>query len=407
MGKAERKQFGEVMTPISLVENMLDTLPEDVWSNSNFKWLDSCVGTGMFQSVIIKKLMEGLIDFEKDEKKRYKHIVENQIYVVELQSKHILVFKNIFNENNEYNLNIYEGDYLDSEFDKYMKEDWDVKKFDIIIGNPPYNENSNKGYAQTKPLWDKFVIKNISLLIENGYLCLVHPGAWRIPKGIFKPVQNLIKQRQILYLEIHNVTDGFKMFEAYIAYDFYCLKNVLSNDHIATIKFQDGTIVQKNISNTDFIPNAMFSELEKIIAKHGEEKVNLLHSYSAYQTHRPHMNKMRDETFVYPIINTITKNGEIINLRWSSKNDRGHFGVPKLIWSIGSATSPIVDLNGQYGLTEWAYAIEDKIDNLEQIKKAMISVPFKKLMSATDGGRHRYNWKVISMLRKDFWKEFV
>ena len=43
-GDFEKKQFGEVTTPISLINDMLDTLPEDIWSNPNLKWLDPCAG---------------------------------------------------------------------------------------------------------------------------------------------------------------------------------------------------------------------------------------------------------------------------------------------------------------------------------------------------------------------------
>ena len=60
VGDVEKKAFGEVMTPISLVNDMLDTLPKEVWSNPNLKWLDPCGGCGIFSSVIIERLMVGL-----------------------------------------------------------------------------------------------------------------------------------------------------------------------------------------------------------------------------------------------------------------------------------------------------------------------------------------------------------
>ena len=53
-----KKVFGEVITPIDLVEEMLDTLPDEVWTNPNLKWLDPCVGVGTFMLVIIKKLIK-------------------------------------------------------------------------------------------------------------------------------------------------------------------------------------------------------------------------------------------------------------------------------------------------------------------------------------------------------------
>jgi hypothetical protein len=33
----EKKQFGEVFTPINLVNEMLDKLPSNVWTNKNLK----------------------------------------------------------------------------------------------------------------------------------------------------------------------------------------------------------------------------------------------------------------------------------------------------------------------------------------------------------------------------------
>src|ERR1035437_9647639 len=53
VGVVEVKTMGEIMTPIKLVEEMLDNLPNDVWSNPSLKWLDPCNGVGTFVSEII------------------------------------------------------------------------------------------------------------------------------------------------------------------------------------------------------------------------------------------------------------------------------------------------------------------------------------------------------------------
>ena len=60
VGEVEQKKFGEVMTPLELVKEMLQTLPDDVWSNPNLKWLDPANGTGPLPVMVIYKLMEGL-----------------------------------------------------------------------------------------------------------------------------------------------------------------------------------------------------------------------------------------------------------------------------------------------------------------------------------------------------------
>ena len=107
VSKTEVKTMGEVMTPISLVEEMLDTLPYDVWTNPNLKWLDPCGGVGTFFSVVIERLMKGLISFQPDEKLRYKHILENMIYTCELQAKNLFLFLYAFDPKDEYAWNIY------------------------------------------------------------------------------------------------------------------------------------------------------------------------------------------------------------------------------------------------------------------------------------------------------------
>ena len=63
---------------------------------------------------------------------------------------------------------------------------------------------------------------------------------------------------------------------------------------------------------------------------------------------------------------------------------------------------------GDYGLTQFAYAIVDSVENLEKIKTAMTTPEFIGLMkSCTFNTPHKYNHKVIALFRKDFWKEFV
>ena len=121
------------------------------------------------------------------------------------------------------------------------------------------------------------------------------------------------------------------------------------------------------------------------------------------------MSKNNVDDFIYPCVYTTLKNGTI-NLWYSNTNENGHFNISKVIWSNGIST-PCVDLYGQYGLTEFSYAIVDDKENLDNIKKAMLSERFIELMTYSDGitgvGMHRYNRKAISTFRKDFYKQFL
>lgn len=403
----EVKTMGEVMTPITLVEEMLDTLPYEVWTNPNLKWLDNSNGVGTFFSVVIERLMKGLISFQPDEKLRYKHIIENMIYACELQAKNLFLFLYAFDPKDEYALNIYNGSYLTEGFDKQM-ELWGVDKFDVVVMNPPYQE-LKEGNKKSQALWDKFVIKTISQLIEGGYLVAVHPEGWRSVGKEFSNVRELLKSKQMLSLDIHDYADGLKTFGAKTTYDFYCLHNV-PNTMFTKIKCMDGTTQRVDISKMEFIPNGMYEEFEKLLAKNGEEKVKVLHSFSDYETRKEYMSNEQTDEFKYPCVYT-SLSTDVVNFKYSSTNQKGHFNLPKVIWSNGTASKPIVDENGEYGLTQFAYGIIDEPKNLPFIQKAMLHPDFIKLMNFRDGNGgkfgHRYDKNTIALFRKDFWKEFL
>ncbi len=49
-------------------------------------------------------------------------------------------------------------------------------KFDVIIGNPPYQESNGAGQSGGTPLFDKFIVK--SLDISNRCVCMIFPSKW-------------------------------------------------------------------------------------------------------------------------------------------------------------------------------------------------------------------------------------
>lgn len=400
VSEVEKKQLGEVFTPFALINEMLDTLPKEVWSNPNLKYLDPANGIGNFGAVVVERLMEGLKEWEQDEEKRYKHILENMLYVCDISPKNMFIYLNIFDPDNKYKMNYHRGSFLEKGFDDKMKE-WGIENFDIVMGNFPYQEKV--GAKKTQPLWNLFVKKSIILLNKNGYLVNVHPSGWRNVEGNYKDIQELLKNN-LLYLEMHSDKDGQEIFGATTSYDWYCY----SKSGVATTMVKDKNGIHKmKLSNMEFIPNGEFELFDKLIAKNDEEKIEILHSYSAYETRKEYMSKDKNQEFKYPCVYTITKD-KTINLYWSNTNTNGHFNIPKVIWTNGMASPPTIDKNGDYGLTQFAYAIVDNISNLENIKKAMDSEKFINLMKLCYmSSGNRFERKVLSTFKKDFWKEFI
>jgi hypothetical protein len=61
-------------------------------------------------------------------------------------------------------------------------------KFDVIVGNPPYQDSSTDCYS--KKLWHEFILKSFDLLKDKGYLSLITPnslvGKTRVPASFRK-----------------------------------------------------------------------------------------------------------------------------------------------------------------------------------------------------------------------------
>jgi site-specific DNA-methyltransferase (adenine-specific) len=174
IAEVEKKKFGEVMTPLDLVKEMLATLPKEVWSNPNLKWLDPANGTGPFPIMVIYKLMKGLEKWQPNEELRYKHIIENMIYVCELQPKNMFLYLCAIDPKDEYDCKIYTGSFLDEVFDFHMKNVWNVDKFDIIIGNPPYNNEVSLS-GTSSDLYDHFIFKSDKI---SDSTLMVTPSKW-------------------------------------------------------------------------------------------------------------------------------------------------------------------------------------------------------------------------------------
>ena len=400
----EKKTLGEVMTPIPLVEDMLDTLPKEVWSNKDLKWFDPCAGVGTFPSIVVQRLMEGLKKVIPNKNKRYRHIIENMIYVCELQAKNMFIFHCIFDRPNIFELNTYCGSFLDEKFDKHMSDVWGVEKFDIVIGNPPY-QTSNEGQTKTKAIWHLFVEKSINILSEGGYLNMVHPSNWRYIDGSFRNIFEMFKNKQMLYLELHSKSDGQKTFGASTTYDFYCLKNC-NNKKLTKIKFQDGVIGDYDLSKLKFIPNGKIDVFVKLMASDDEDKVNVLYNRSSYGTDKKNMSSVKTDEFKYPCIYYTYADGTY-KLWYSSTNNNGHYKIPKVIFSSGIST-PLIDSKGEFGQCQFAYGIIDSVNNLEDIKTALLNKKFLELMKYVDGvSGQRYNYKILSTFRKDFYKQFL
>jgi hypothetical protein len=396
--ETEKKDNAEISTPFKLRRDMLDKIPQEFWKSVK-KVFEPCCGKGGFIVDIIDRFMNGLKEAIPDEKLRYKTIVEECLYFSDINSTNIFICKLLIDHNNEYKLNYNQGNTLELD----IKEKWSIDGFDAVIGNPPYQVKV--GPKKTKPIWNLFTKKYLDNLIENGYLLFVHPSGWRSPDGVFRDVYDKILSKNLIYLNMNDFKKGREVFGGVgTNFDYYLLQNNNNKQPVEIVDIYDKNYTI-DLSKWSFIPGGGFELYEKVLSLNGEEKVEVLHDYSSYETRKKWISKNKSEEYKYPCCYTITiRDG--MKCFYSSEK-KGHFDIPKVIWSNGLGTYPVIDENGEYGLTQFSYAIVDDKETLNNIKLALENTKFIKLMEYVKFTDNKYNHKVIALFKKNFWKEFI
>src|SRR5574344_2576257 len=74
----------EVFTPPALVNQMLDTLPPELFANPKTTFIDPFCKSGVFLREIVKRLDKGLAEKIPDQQKRIDHIMHHQVYGIAL-----------------------------------------------------------------------------------------------------------------------------------------------------------------------------------------------------------------------------------------------------------------------------------------------------------------------------------
>ena len=255
----EKKLFAEVMTDFFIVDEMLDLLDQNDFKNPDLTWFGPTAGIGNFQIKIVQRLMDGLKEWQPDNELRYKHIMENMIYVCELQTKNMFLYLMLFDPNNEYKMNYYRGSFLDEGFDNHMKNVWKIDHFDRCIENPPFNQ-----------MIDMDILQKTYLICDQ--IIFVHPSTWLLDEK--NKQKKFIKTKDLISKDLQEIIlfNGNKIFN--IALFVPCvITNINKNKKTTGIKcldkINDVKIEYKDIydinkfSNMDIYPKLKEKILEK------------------------------------------------------------------------------------------------------------------------------------------------
>jgi len=276
----EKQENGEVFTPMCLVFEMLDNLDKhyikehgrSIFTEPSFKWFDPASGMGNFPVAVYLKLMEGLKTQIPNDEDRKKHIIENMLYMSELNKKNVFISHQIFNMNNQYKLNLYEGDTL--ELDIVSVWGLELNSFDVILGNPPYNKGGIRSHTgkqlgdKNETIWTKFIEKSFEWLKPDGFLVFINPLSW-LKKS--HSLHNEMLDKHIVWLKLWDNIKSLATINGKIPISLFILQNTTNNtnqktDIISEIQSKKLTTTSTEYLNPKYsIPLAFHSIFNKLV----------------------------------------------------------------------------------------------------------------------------------------------
>lgn len=208
----------EVFTPPAVANAMLDLLPAEVWADPTLRWLDPGAKTGVFLREVTKRLMTGLASEFPDEDERLRHILIKQVFgiaITELTSqisrRSVYCSKDASSEHSvvemptgagniwfdrvehsytngrcrecgasaeqmeETNRDNHAYAFIHKTGREAVERDTPMK-FDVIVGNPPYQMTGGGGGTNDTPLYHYFVQQ--AKLLNPSHIVMVTPSRW-------------------------------------------------------------------------------------------------------------------------------------------------------------------------------------------------------------------------------------
>lgn len=173
------QKSNQIFTPREVVNKMLNTLEAEnprIFSNPNLTFCDLHIKSGLFLTETAKRLNRGLANIIPDEQARLKHIFENQLFgFAPTQIIYDIAANYIYGGFPEISRQNLKKQDLTEQFKKGEPLNM---KFDVAIGNPPYQEETKD--TSDKPIYNYFMSEAYKFADK---VCFITPARFLFNAG--------------------------------------------------------------------------------------------------------------------------------------------------------------------------------------------------------------------------------
>ena len=387
------RPWGHVLTPIPLIEELLEQIPTSMWTNPATRWLDPAAGTGNFGAMIYLKLLRTLAQVIPDIGARKKHILENMLYMVELNPLHVASLRHRFGENH-----VWSGDFLQLSAPQ--------EPFDVILGNPPFQSLKSlsvyRGSQGKRTAWNAFVKKCLHPDWNRGYLGFITPSTWRRPDAPLYPL--MTRENDLKYLHIYGEKSGRDIFKVQTRFDAYVVATAAAaQQQGAGTKIIDekGQVhMDVDPSEWPFIPNYAFDVVRSIMTSNKDGGFHVIFHSHEHDARRLSANP--SEKYCVPVIHTQNRRG--LGILYSDRSSIAK-KTPKVILNFNRNLYPYNDYLGEYGLSQLSFGLplvgttdEERKAHGESLIAFLLSPMFQQVVKATKWTSFQTDYRMFRYL---------
>lgn len=206
---------------------------------------------------------------------------------------------------------------------------WDPKgmKFDLVMGNPPYQDATKKGSYNA--IWQKFVLKGFSILTASGQAAFISPQTWftqsRINAG-----NEIAKVQKIIfdYADVINTKDVSHFFPGIgSSFSYYVISKTPNRECLINGKASPRKLIHQTLM--DF-GNLL---IEKLLSFP-------LFDRASDASSKGTVSDSSSTTHIFPVLTSQKRND------WTDKKSRYH-NIPKAIFLVRTSYNfPVIDDKG-------------------------------------------------------------